>query len=136
MITAPTPADSMTADLQRLVGQLGDVARTLAHLGDAVAVQTASPEEQWVRLHGEAVSQKRAGELIGRASRTVASMAVDGLVDKTPDGNILVRSLARWANSQTLRETRRTSLSIDERGSAPPCTPNQRTSPAPRTDRS
>ena len=109
MIPTPTTTESMISDMRRLTAQLQAVTATVAHLGEAVAVYADNPEDTWVRLHGEAVTVKRAAEIIGRTPRTVSNMAANGLVGKTPDGNVIIRDLARWANSQTLKMARRTS---------------------------
>ena len=107
MIPTPTTAEAMIIDMRRLAMQLQAILTTVMRLGETVAVYTGDPEDNWVRLHGEAVTIKRAAELIGRTPRTVSSMAANGVLGKTPDGNIIIRDLARWANSKTLKAARR-----------------------------
>lgn len=106
MTTTPTPAETMIIDAKLLAQQLHDFAKTIAHMSETLSVMADSPEELWVREYGEAVTSKRAAEIIGRTPQTISNMTRAGTLARTPDGNILIRDLARWANSMKLKQER------------------------------
>jgi len=57
-------------------------------------------EEKWVKAHGEVFKNyAECGQHIGRSARRVQDLVRDGYLQVTPDGKVLVRSAAAWANS-------------------------------------
>jgi len=55
-------------------------------------------EQAWVDQWGEAVGKTTAAKMLGVSTTTVWRMAQDGRLAVAPNGHILVRQAARWAN--------------------------------------
>lgn len=51
----------------------------------------------WIVRYGEAVSQRRAAEILGRSPMTINRWVADGTLPHTPDKSVLVRPMAEWA---------------------------------------
>lgn len=60
-----------------------------------------NPEEliaAWVKEHGEAVTVKKAAEIMSVHPQTIYRRVWDGKIKATPDKRVLVRSLCMYAN--------------------------------------
>lgn len=57
-------------------------------------------EQTWVDQWGEAVSKTTAAKMLGVSTTTIWRMVQDGRLIEAPNGRILVRPAARWANSK------------------------------------
>lgn len=105
--TMPEPEEIARVDFETLQQQLVDalagslaimtaVGEITVHL--RAARQSSSIGEQWARMWGELLSKKAAAKMLGVSVNTLVKIVGDGGIKAAPDGRILVRSAAEWAN--------------------------------------
>ena len=56
--------------------------------------------DEWARTWGEMVTVSRAAIMLGLSRPTIYKMIRAGKLKTGPDGRVLVREAARWANGQ------------------------------------
>lgn len=56
--------------------------------------------EQWARTHGEVLTLKNAAKMLGICVNTLKKMIANGAIETSPDGRVLTRSAAQWANGR------------------------------------
>lgn len=61
-------------------------------------IPIAELEQAWVDQWGEAVGKTVAAKMLGVSTVTIWRMAQDGRLAVAPNGHVLVRQAARWAN--------------------------------------
>lgn len=61
--------------------------------------KTMSIADQWVDTWGETVNKKTAAEMLGVSPSQITKLVTAGTLATTPDGRVLVRQAAIWANS-------------------------------------
>ena len=95
-------------DFDELQQQLSKVLQGLVSVTDAVgditsklhaAKNTSSMGEQWVRTWGETLPKKAAAKMLGVSVTYLNKLITAGGILSTPDGRVVVRSAAEWANS-------------------------------------
>lgn len=62
-------------------------------------IDALSVEDRWVHTHGEMLSKRAAGKALGISVPYLNKLIEAGNIDTSPDGRVLVRSAAAWANS-------------------------------------
>lgn len=63
-------------------------------------VNTASA---WVAAHGEIVNKSDAARILGCSRSTLYELIETHQIKQSPDGRVLVRSMAEWASKSTRR---------------------------------
>lgn len=61
-------------------------------------VDALSVEDRWVHSHGETLTKVDAAKVLGVGTTHLYSLISAGSIDTAPDGRVLVRSAAAWAN--------------------------------------
>lgn len=103
-MNAIPPIEQINTGMYKLLADMQELYKTACRMVDNVTVLNESPEEKWVRAHGEVVNRKTASRLIGCASVTLKKRIDAGEVQTAPNGDVLVRSLAKWATSTMKKE--------------------------------
>lgn len=62
------------------------------------AQKSSSIGEQWALTYGETLPKKAAAEMLGVSVNHLVKLVGEGGIKQTPDGRIVVRSAAEWAN--------------------------------------
>lgn len=100
-------------DFDELQQQLSLVVQGLVSVTDAVgeitsklhaAKNSSSIGEQWVRTWGETLPKKAAAKMLGVSVTYLNKMITGGGILSTPDGRVIVRSAAEWANCIQMRQ--------------------------------
>ena len=95
-------------DFGELQQQLSKAIQGLISVTDAVgditsklhaAKNSSSMGEQWVRTWGETLPKKAAAKMLGVSVTYLNKLIAGGAIIVTPDGRVVVRSAAEWANS-------------------------------------
>lgn len=71
--------------------------------------------EQWVRTWGETVNKKTAAAMLGVSQGQITKLTKAAVLPVTPDGRVLVRQAAEWANSRRAVEKAETKRSRTRR---------------------
>ena len=69
-----------------------------------LAKNSSSMSEQWVRTWGETLPKKAAAKMLGVSVTYLNKLIIGGEILTTPDGRVVVRSAAEWANSIQMRQ--------------------------------
>ena len=101
METARIDLDTMQRQLHQAADAVAALSRSLSDIGGCVvgAYASSTVGEQWARTWGETLSKKRAAEMLGVSVTYLRGMVDDGRIACAPDGRVLTRSAAEWANS-------------------------------------
>ena len=103
--------ETARVDFDELQQQLATAVEGIAAVTSAVgqittklraAKDSSSIGEQWVRTWGETLPKKAAAKMLGVSVTYLNKLIGDGGVAVTPDGRVVVRSAAEWANSATI----------------------------------
>lgn len=73
----------------------------LGHL--RAAQKSSSVGEQWALTYGETLTKKAAADMLGVSVNHLVKLVSEGGIKQTPDGRIVVRSAAEWANSVSVK---------------------------------
>jgi len=65
------------------------------------AQKSSSVGEQWALTYGETLTKKAAADMLGISVNHLVKLVSEGGIKQTPDGRIVVRSAAEWANGVT-----------------------------------
>lgn len=96
-----TDAEALLQDIAELTRDLQEASRKLHEL-TIRAVRLAKTEtvaDAWVRAHGEMVTKRAAAEMMGCSDDTVYRLIRAGDIATAPNGMVLVRSCAEYANT-------------------------------------
>lgn len=105
--------ETARVDFDELQQQLATAVEGIAAVTSAVgqittklraAKDSSSVGEQWVRTWGETLPKKAAAKMLGVSVTYLNKLIGDGGVAVTPDGRVVVRSAAEWANSAPERK--------------------------------
>lgn len=77
--------------VQSLIGQL------------SAAKKSSSVGEQWALTYGETLNKAEAAKMLGVSKNHLVKLVSEGGIKQTPDGRIVVRSAAEWANSVSVK---------------------------------
>lgn len=108
--------ETARVDFDELQQQLATAVEGIAAVTSAVgqittklraAKDSSSIGEQWVRTWGETLPKKAAAKMLGVSVTYLNKLIGDGGVAVTPDGRVVVRSAAEWANSAPERKAAR-----------------------------
>lgn len=100
-------------DFGELQQQLSKAIQGLISVTDAVgditlklhaAKNSCSTGEQWVQTWGETLPKKAASKMLGVSVTYLSKLIAGGGILVTPDGRVVVRSAAEWANSIQMRQ--------------------------------
>lgn len=103
METARVDFDELQQQLSAAVEGLNVVTGAVGQITTKLraAKDSSSVGEQWVRTWGETLPKKAAAKMLGVSVTYLNKLISDGGVVVTPDGRVVVRSAAEWANSAT-----------------------------------
>lgn len=95
--------------LMETISALEKAARAAVNLTDKLKTDSKiSVADQWVNVWGEAISKSAAAVMLGVSRSTIYAYVANGAIETSPEGKVLVRSAAQWANgSQKMRKHRR-----------------------------
>lgn len=109
-------------DFETLQQQISDALlglRETARAVDAItgtlraAKVSASVGEQWVQTWGETINKKEAAKMLGVSVGYLNKLVAQGDLRTTPDGRIIVRAAAEWANgAQTVKKAPKTRFRV------------------------
>ena len=101
-------------DFDELQQQLSKAVQGLVSVTDAVgeitsklsaAQGSSSVGESWVRTWGETLPKKAAAKMLGVSVTYLNKLISDGGICVTPDGRVVVRSAADWANQNAPKDS-------------------------------
>ena len=101
------PQDLANIDYAAIHEQLAAAIRGMQATAEAVdaitaqlraAQKSSSIGEQWALTYGETLPKKSAAEMLGVSVNHLVKLVGEGGIKQTPDGRIVVRSAAEWAN--------------------------------------
>jgi len=103
METARVDFDELQQQLSAAVEGLNAVTGAVGQITTKLraAKDSSSVGEQWVRTWGETLPKKAAAKMLGVSVTYLNKLINDGGIAVTPDGRVVVRSAAEWANSAT-----------------------------------
>ena len=96
----------LTGMTRALTAQQAEAAGIIALFRSQLGYESIAGE--WVREHGEVIPKNRAAKIMSVSVNTIIKYIGEGYIDTAPDGRVLVRSLAEWANSGGKQCKRRT----------------------------
>ena len=101
METARVDFDELQQQLSAAVEGLNAVTGAVGQITTKLraAKDSSSVGEQWVRTWGETLPKKAAAKMLGVSVTYLNKLINDGGIAATPDGRVVVRSAAEWANS-------------------------------------
>jgi hypothetical protein len=67
------------------------------------AQKSSTIGEQWALTYGETLPKRAAAEMLGVSVNHLVKLVGEGGIKQTPDGRIVVRSAAEWANGSAPR---------------------------------
>ena len=83
----------------------------MTHKKRSPAIDISELEQAWVDQGGEAVKKTTAAKILDVNPATIWRMVQDGRLAEAPNGRILVRQMARWAEQK--RQPRKRGLYIE-----------------------
>ncbi len=83
----------------------------MTHKKRSPAIDISELEQAWVDQWGEAVKKTTAAKILDVNPATIWRMVQDGRLAEAPNGRILVRQMARWAEQK--RQPRKRGLYIE-----------------------
>lgn len=83
----------------------------MTHKKRSPAIDISELEQAWVDQWGEAVKKTTAAKILDVNPATIWRMVQDGRLAEAPNGRILVRQMARWAEQK--HQPRRRGLYIE-----------------------
>lgn len=107
MASRKQPQDLANIDFAAVHEQLTEIINGMQVTAEAVnsittllraAQKSSTVGEQWALTYGETLSKKAAAEMLGMSINHLVKLVGDGAIKQTPDGRIVVRSAAEWAN--------------------------------------
>lgn len=107
MDTARIDFEDLKEQLSTAIEGLGTVSRAVGQITTRLhaAQGSSSVGESWVRTWGETLPKKAAAKMLGVSVTYLNKLISDGAICVTPDGRVVVRSAADWANQNVRRET-------------------------------
>ena len=106
METARVDFDELKEQLSTAIEGLSTVSRAVGQITTKLhaAQSSSSVGESWVRTWGETLPKKAAAKMLGVSVTYLNKLITDGGIAVTPDGRVVVRSAADWANQNTAKE--------------------------------
>ena len=106
METARVDFDELKEQLSTAIEGLSTVSRAVGQITTKLhaAQGSSSVGESWVRTWGETLPKKAAAKMLGVSVTYLNKLITDGGIAVTPDGRVIVRSAADWANQNTPKE--------------------------------
>lgn len=105
----PVDFESLQQQAREILSGLSESARAVDQMAAQLlsAQKSSSIGEQWVKTWGETVNKKTAAAMLGISPSQVTRLTANGTLKLTPDGRVLVRQAAEWANSAERRQESR-----------------------------
>lgn len=112
MASKKQPQDLANIDFAAVQEQLTAILNGMqvtATAVDAITAQLRAAQksstvgEQWALTYGETLPKKAAAEMLGMSVNHLVKLVGEGGIKQTPDGRIVVRSAAEWANGAAPR---------------------------------
>lgn len=105
METARVDFDELQQQLSSAVEGIAAVTSAVGQLTSKLraAKDSSSIGEQWVRTWGETLPKTAAAKMLGISVTYISKLIADGAIATAPDGRVLVRSAAEWANSAAVK---------------------------------
>lgn len=106
METARVDFDELKEQLSTAIEGLSTVSRAVGQITTKLhaAQGSSSVGESWVRTWGETLPKKAAAKMLGVSVTYLNKLITDGGISITPDGRVVVRPAADWANQNTPKE--------------------------------
>jgi len=107
METARVDFEELKEQLSTAIEGLSTVSQAVGRITSKLhaAQGSSSIGESWVRTWGETLPKKAAAKMLGVSVTYLNKLINDGGINITPDGRVVVRSAADWANQNTRRDT-------------------------------
>lgn len=103
METARIDFDELQHQLTKTIQGLVSVADAVGEITSKLraAKNSSSVGEQWAYTWGETMPKKAAAKMLGVSLTYLNKLITEDEILTTPDGRVVVRSAAEWANSVT-----------------------------------
>lgn len=100
METARVDFEELKEQLSTAIEGLSTVSHAVGQITSKLhaAQSSSSIGESWVLTWGETLPKKAAAKMIGVSVTYLNKLISDGGINTTPDGRVVVRSAADWAN--------------------------------------
>ena len=107
METARVDFDELKEQLSTAIEGLSTVSRAVGQITTklSAAQGSSSVGESWVRTWGETLPKKSATKMLGVSVTYLNKLISDGGIAVTPDGRVVVRSAADWANQNAPKDS-------------------------------
>lgn len=108
--------EEIATQLKALLNGMQGTAAAADNLVNTLArYEVSEITEQWVRTWGETVNKKTAAAMLGVSQGQITKLTKAAVLPVTPDGRVLVRQAAEWANSRRAVEKAETKRSRTRR---------------------
>ena len=106
METARVDFEALKEQLSTAIEGISTVSRAVGQITTKLSAARGSSSvgESWVRTWGETLPKKAAAKMLGVSVTYLNKLINDGGIAVTPDGRVVVRSAADWANQNTPKD--------------------------------
>jgi len=106
METARIDFDELQQQLSKAVQGIVEVTDAVGEIASKIrsAKNSSSTGEQWARTWGETLPKKATAKMLGVSVTYLNKLISNGVINVAPDGRVVVRSAADWANQNTHKE--------------------------------
>lgn len=106
METARVDFEEIKEQLSTAIEGINTVCRAVGQITTRLSAAQggSSVGESWVRMWGETLPKKAAAKMLGVSVTYLNKLIGEGGIAVTPDGRVVVRSAADWANQNTSKE--------------------------------
>ena len=107
METARVDFEELKEQLSTAIEGLSTVSQAVGRITSKLhaALGSSSIGESWVRTWGETLPKKAAAKMLGVSVTYLNKLIGDGGICVTPDGRVVVRSAADWANQNAQKDS-------------------------------
>jgi len=106
METARVDFEELKEQLSTAIEGLSTVSQAVGRITSKLhaAQGSSSIGESWVQTWGETLPKKAAAKMLGVSVTYLNKLIGDCGIKTTPDGRVVVRSAADWANHSTIKD--------------------------------
>ncbi len=106
METARVDFEELKEQLSTAIEGISTISRAVGQITTrlSAAQGSSSVGESWVRTWGETLPKKAAAKMLGVSVTYLNKLISGGGIAVTPDGRVVVRSAADWANQNTPKD--------------------------------
>lgn len=106
METARVDFDELQQQLSSVIEGLNAATNAVGQITSRLhaSKDSSSVGEQWVMTWGETLPKKAAAKMLGVSVTYLNKLLTEGGIQTAPDGRVVVRSAAEWANGAVKRK--------------------------------